>query len=395
MSDPSDSGVAPLPGTQPGVEQQVAPQQWPPQAGVQDMSLEEYERQTYPEPYAQPQPQPSKRKRTGLIVGLVSGGALLFLMIVAGIIGAVALSTSHSPEHPVAAYLRALGSGNASEALRLSGVHATSADLLLTDAAYRASTDHISAFTIGTTTTDGDTATVTARLTQGAQHYEQTFTLQKTGTDLLFFPTWQLQPVQLGAVLLRVNGPSDAALTVAGIAAPAGATVQLVALPGTYPIAATTASKWYTLNDASATVIGFGTAGSRPVTVTATLTQQGLAAATDAVNNYLDGCAAAATFMPPNCPFGATGQDPAYTYSNEKWTIDPRPTIEIGAWRSGGWSVTTTTPGAATFTADVSNATGHGTSSTDPIPVRVAGSITKIDDSGATFSTTVVEPATA
>lgn len=357
---------------QPAVPQHAAPRRFPP------------ERQ-----------RPQGSKRAGPIIAVVSGVALVVLLIIAGVVAAAALSASLAPERAVAAYLHALENGDATKALSISGVHPASADLLLTDAAYRAATDRISRFAIGTTAINGDTAAVTVQLAQGARRYTQTFTLDKAGANLLFFPIWRLEPVRLGAVLVRVNGPSDAAVIVAGITAPRQAAVELAAFPGTYRVTAASTSQWYTLNDASAAVIGFGTAGSKPVTVDATLTEHGVGAATDAVDNYLDGCAASTAFLPPNCPFGATGQDPAYTYTNVKWTIDPRPVFKIGAWRDGGWSVTTTTPGAATFTSDISNAKGHGTSRTDPIPVRVSGSITKIDDSGATFMTGVVNPATA
>ncbi|MEO8906924.1 MAG: hypothetical protein ABI310_02495 [Microbacteriaceae bacterium] len=430
MSDPSNhdgESVQSVPATehnqQPVEQPPVAqpPLQWvPPQP--QDMPQSEYPQPAYAPPYVQQQPQPAapepgqppyvqqqprrqppqpsaeaaprRKSRTGLIVWLVSGGVFLLLLI-AAIVGAVALTASHAPDRAVAAYLQALESGHAADALSLSGVHATSADLLLTDAAYRAATDRISHSTIGTTAVNGDTAAVTAELTQGTQRYTQTFSLEKTGTDLLFFPNWQLKPVQLGAVVVRLNGPSDLALKVAGIAAPSGATVELAALPGTYAVTPVTTSQWYTIKDESAVVTGFGSAGSKPVIMNVTLSEKGVVAATEAVNKYLDVCAASTEFLPPNCPFGAVGQDPAYTYSNQKWTLNARPVFEVGGWRSGGWVVATKTPGNATFTADVSNASGNGTSSTDPIPVRVTGYISKIDDSGATFTTLVAEPATA
>jgi hypothetical protein len=349
-----------------------------------------------PQPTPTPTPQPApKKKRTGLIVGIVSGSVFLLLLI-AGAIGYVTLTAAHAPQEAVQSYLGALKSGNASEALRLTGVTPASTDLLLTDKAYRAATNRISRFTLESSAVDGDGAAVTANITQGAARYAQSFTLVKTGKDLLFFDVWQLRPVSLGHVVVRAAIPSDAALTVAGIPVKTSSSgIDLAALPGTYAVAAADTNAWYAINGSSAEVVGFGSAASKPAAVAATLTDQGKAAGTAAVNAYLDGCAASTEFRPAGCSFGATGEDSSYTYSNQKWTMDARPVFTIGQWVPGGWAVTTTEPGSATFTATISSGDGSGTAKAGPITVRVSGFITKIDDSGATFDSLTVEPATA
>jgi hypothetical protein len=208
----------------------------------------------------------------------------------------------------------------------------------------------------------------------------------KAGKDLLFFDTWQLKPVSLGRATVEVAAPSAASFTMAGVPLkdPTG-TVSLRALPATYPVKQAGTNEYYSVDASSASVVGFGDAASTPARVSAKLTSAGLDAANAAVNTYIDGCAASTEFRPTGCSFGATGEDSAYTYTNQKWTIDPRPVFTVGSWIAGGWAVSTTTPGSATFSATIANGSGSGTASAGPINVRVTGFISKVDASGATF----------
>lgn len=343
----------------------------------------------------QPQQSP-KKKHTGLIVGILSGAVLLILIIVAAIVFALQ-SAAHTPQRAVDAYLQAMVHGNVTRALSLGGVKATSSDLLLTDAAYRAATDHITHYSLSGSVTNGDGAAVTAEITQGTEHYQQSFALVNQGKDMLFFDNWQLKPVALGRATVDVNAPSDSKVSIAGVAVHhSSELLSLRALPGTYQVKLTGSNALYEAKATDAKVVGFTGAASTPARVTATLTDAGMKSAVAAVNTYIDGCAASTDFRPAGCSFGSTGENSSYTYSNQKWTIDPRPQFTIGPWVAGGWTVRTTTPGVANFSADISDgAGGSGTATAGPIDVRVAGYISKIDASGATFESLIKEDATA
>ena len=104
--------------------------------------------------------------RIGLIVWIVSGCALLVLLVCC-IIGYLVIASAHTPQKAVAAYLGAVQHGDVSDALRLGGVKVTSSDLLLTRAAYRAATDHVIGYSLSGAVTNGDGAAVTAEITQG------------------------------------------------------------------------------------------------------------------------------------------------------------------------------------------------------------------------------------
>jgi hypothetical protein len=123
--------------------------------------------------------------------------------------------------------------------------------------------------------------------------------------------------------------------------------------------------------------------------MTTKLTAAGEQSAKDAVNAWVDGCIASTDAAPKGCSFYAYGEDSAYTYTNQKWTLDTRPAVSVGGWLSNGWLVTTTTYGRATFTADISGAGGVGTASAGPMNVNASGYITGFTDAGATFRSAI------
>jgi hypothetical protein len=328
--------------------------------------------------------------RRGAVVGIVAGGAAVVLLLVAGVVGYSAGSASHAPDRPVRAFLDDLTAGHVDQALTAAGVDHDDSDVLLTDAAYAEAKGRVTGYRVAATRTDGDTATVTAYLRQGGRDVSSTFTLDRTGTEWGVFPVWELEPPRLGAVDVSVRGPADAALRVAGQPVRTGkdGTATLTALPGTYDVAVD-GGKWYSAAATSATVAGFGGTASSPVVVTTALTAAGQQAARTAVDAWVDGCIASTEAAPPGCSFYAYGEDPAYTYTNQKWTLEARPTVTVGAWGSGGWLVTTTSSGRATFTADISGPGGVGTASAGPMDVNASGSVTGFTDSGATFRSAV------
>ncbi|MBK0296285.1 hypothetical protein IAE22_29480, partial [Bacillus sp. S34] len=176
------------------------------------------------------------------------------------------------------------------------------------------------------------------------------------------FPVWELEAPKLGAVDVSVRGPAGAKVLVGGqgVTTSKDGTATLTALPGTYDVAVD-GGKWYSADATTAR-----TAEARCV-----------------------GCIASTDAAPKGCSFYAYGEDSAYTYTNQKWTLDTRPAVSVGGWLSNGWLVTTTTYGRATFTADISGAGGVGTASAGPMNVNASGYITGFTDAGATFRSAI------
>ncbi|MBT1682029.1 hypothetical protein [Curtobacterium flaccumfaciens] len=340
-----------------------------------------------------PAPQRPRRKlRRGQLIGIISGGTAVVLLLVAGVVGYSVGSSSHSADRPVRAFLDDLTAGRVADALDDAGIEREKTDVLLGEAAYAKASDKVTGYRVAATRTDGDTATVRAYLRQGGQDVAATFTLDKTGTDWGVFPIWELQAPELGSVAVAVRGPSGASVTVAGrnVETAKDGTVSLRALPGTYDVAFD-GGKWTTARGGSASVSGFGrsTSTSTPVQMTTTLTTAGQRAAKRAVDDWVDGCIASTDAAPAGCSFYAYGQNPAYTYSNQKWTLETRPTVRVGSWTTNGWLITTTAPGRAKYTADISGAAGTGTASAGPLNVNASGYVTGFSSDGATFRSAV------
>lgn len=338
------------------------------------------------------QPRPRRRLGRRALLGIVGGAVALVLVVVLGSVGYATGSSRNAPERQVDAFLGALEHGHATAALKIAHVP-TRNQPLLTDAVYAEATDTITAHRIVSTRTSGDTADVAVVLTQGGSRIPTTFHLIAKGSTGVFFTRWQLDVVALGSVAVHVDGPSQTAVTVAGksVAPTSDDSTILSALPGTYDTAIAD-TKWYTGSAQAATVRGFASGDGR-VDITTTLTDAGKQAATDAVNGWVDGCIASTDIQPANCSFYAYGESPENTYSNQKWTLDTRPAVAVGDWTSRGWTMRTTTPGAATFTANFTGPAGTGTGTAGPISFYADGYITAFTDAGATYAPAITNPA--
>ncbi|MGK9146185.1 hypothetical protein KXS11_00970 [Plantibacter flavus] len=351
-----------------------------------------YGQQAYGQgPYATAQQQPPKKKLSKkALTGIIAGGSALVLIIVGGIVGVSVGNALHAPEVTVKAYLDALKAGKAEQALALAGTEVSAADVLLTDEAYDAASGKVSGYTIGRTTTSGDTATVQARLTQGGESIDQEFTLTKVGKDAVIFDKWKLESPELSTVQVDVLAPADAVATVGGVELTdvepiAEGSYQLRALPGTYDIALSE-SEWYSAEEMTATALGFGQA-AEPASLAVSLTDAGTTAIEEAVNAYIDGCGASTVLAPEGCPFEIRN-DTGYTPSGVTWTFDTRPTFTVGEFSGGTWAVDSDTVGrmsmTCTLTDPATGQTGPGYS-INPVDFIVGGTVEGFTDDGATF----------
>lgn len=335
------------------------------------------------------QPPKKKLSKKGL-TGIIAGGSALLLIIVGGVVGVTVGNALHAPQVTVESYLDALKSGDAEQALKLSGTEVSAADVLLTDDAYKAASGKVSGYTIGKTTTNGNTATVQARLTQGGESVDQEFTLTKVGKDAVLFDKWKLEAPELSTVQVDVVAPEDAVATVGGVDLTdvepiAEGSYQLRALPGTYDVALSE-SDWYTAEATTTTAVGFGQA-AEPATLAVALTDAGTTAVEEAVNAYIDGCGAATELAPEGCPFEIRN-DTGFTPSGVTWKFDTRPTFTVGEFSGGGWAVDSETVGrmsmTCTLTDPATGQTGPGYS-INPVDFIVGGTVEGFTDEGATF----------
>ena len=318
----------------------------------------------------------------------IATGAVLVFFLVGGMVGLSLGNAAHAPELQVQAYLDALRDGEAESALAISGTTVDSTDLLLTDEAYGNAEKRITGYTIGDSTVDGETATVTTTISQGGVQYKHDFSLTRAGRDAVVFDRWALDEPDLGAVSVGVSAPEDAVVEVGGVdasSARSGEIVELRALPGTYAVALGGDTTWYTADTTAASVVGFGSDADDAGLLAVTLTDAGTQSATDAVNAWLDDCIASTELAPAGCPFSATNSL-NYDISNLVWTVT-RPAFSIGEFSNGVWPVETEDEGSAQATADARDpATGEtGQIFTDEFAFDIGGAIDGFSDAGASY----------
>ena len=344
---------------------------------------------------ASPPPIAMRPKRTGLFVGLIGGGILLLALIIGGGAWFAVQTAAHTPQAAARPFLTALASGDVAAIKRLGHISTTSP--LVSQRVYSKTQGHITAYRVRPGTSDSQSATVLVTYTQNGDRHTETLSLEKTGTDLLFFPTWKLEPVKLPTIGVQLEAPADSSAVVNGVPVQRdGASTALVdVLPGDYDIELAD-SRYYQADGQSLWITALQASGSKPttsVTLQARLTESGRTAATAAVNTWVTDCIAQQTITPSGCSFGLLDDYPDVRLTNQRWTLVKAPQFDIGLanggdWEDGGWIVTTVTPGSATFRADASLSDGRSGTLTSlaPVKVSVEGAVTGFDAHGhATF----------
>ncbi|GAB3393002.1 hypothetical protein GCM10027568_21260 [Humibacter soli] len=334
-----------------------------------------------------------KRKRSGLLIGLIGGGVLVLALLVACGVWFGLETTAHTPQAAAEPFMRALVKGDVAGALQAGNIDDTS--VLVTQKVYSQTKDHITAFSIARGTTGSATASVVVGYKLGGHRYSETLQLKNSGKDMLFFTKWVLEPVTLPRLAVAVDGPDTASVRVnnASIGVDHGGSTSLPVLPGRYDVVMATNAD-YSAPGESTTVtslVGSSNSSARTVTLAATLTDTGKKAASAAVNAWVAACVASPALQPAGCSFGLINDYPGIQLSNQKWTLVTAPTFTIGDWGSHGWIVDTTAKGSATFLADASASDGStGTFFSEaPVPVAVSGEITGFDKSGNAIFTSV------
>lgn len=306
-----------------------------------------------------------RRKRVPLIAA-IAGGAVLLV----GGTGATyaVLAAQHAPEHYVQSFLQELVDGHASLALDyVSDVPEMSP--LLADKVYSAATDRISAFTVTGTAVEGDHATVSATITQGATESDRSFTLTRVGRDAVF-DIWSIDGGQLPTFRIAFPRPDSVNLTANGVAIDKFP-VEVPALPGTYAFAANGTTEQFDVAPAAGTV-SFAKADTKvKVPLSVILTEQGATAAQSAVAAHMAACFAQTVLAPTGgCGYSVIDEDPP-SLSNQRWTLLTPPTFTFGAWAGtgadGGWPLIPGAGGSLRWDADIPNGTAD-TSWSDYMP---------------------------
>ena len=262
---------------------------------------------------------------------------LVFALLAAGFAASVlALNNDlYSAGGFVRSYLAALQRGDADEALAMDGVVGDGGPLLVDAAVGGFDTVHI----ISDVELDGQ-HTVRAGYTMGGQELVTQYTVERVGTRLGFFSTWRFAVSPTASVTVRVD--HDTRFSANGVDLTVGQFTVLV------PTAVTLKhdTEWLAALKVVAAVTEVGSTVDAGLEVAP---KEGFAAAaTEAIGEFLDGCAAQQVLKPTGCPFGT---DVANRLNElPTWTIVD---YSIGALEPAETAWQTTGAGTAHITVDV------------------------------------------
>lgn len=279
---------------------------------------------------------PARKKRVRLLVLVV--GAVVLLAVLAAVVFSVLGRTAFGPEKRAEEFLGAVTGGDVGHSTELADPNVnTERRALLEDAVYEAADNRVSSYSVTDTTVTGDTATVTAAVTQDNVTTPVTLGLVSDGRDGLF-RSWRIE--DSGESLYRtvsVEVPAGVGeLSVNGQDVPVERrqeprTVEFTALPGDYRLGIETDSKYLTFGDTRTARLRMDGSGySEPLRFESATTPALESEVARQVEEKLDRCARATEFEPEGCPFGYTtlsGEDE--DYRNPRWSITEYPAYTV------------------------------------------------------------------
>ncbi|MBK4347295.1 hypothetical protein [Lacisediminihabitans changchengi] len=292
-----------------------------------------------------------ERRRRAIIIGSSVGGVVA-VVVLAAVAISVVNATVFSPQRQVEAYLSALESGHAKDALALGHVDVGEAGLeLLTDRALAATSTRITGHTALSGTITGDNAYVSTRAEQSGTSIPVSYSLHRTGKTWLFFDTWALNPVELPTLDIVVPQGAEK-VTVNGVSVPVeaarkdGEGTRLAVFPGRYSVQMGGDTTWVTAAPQKKLITPASVAGES-VELTLEPTAAFHKEIDSQMGTFLAGCVASHEIEPSGCPFRY------YSYgdtSNVVWSLKSPPAYSLIQDFNGGWAIETKEAGEADVT---------------------------------------------
>ena len=300
------------------------------------------------------QPQPVSR-RSKIVAGGVVGALVLGVLawIVLGQIG----KRYFGPEGVALDYASAVVDGRASDAIEAGQINVADRHrLLLTDDVYQSVDGPPAAAEVTDVeeSEDGESATVTLEFEQGGQRFTQTVEADRAGRQKLFFPKWELQPVELPSASLTVAAdkvevgdqtvdlaehaePDDERLAPLGTddeSQPPSYRVNLPALPGKYSFGLPS-TKFLEADPVEVSISADQTGGeddgnySEEGETLAAEPREALSEELDAqIKKKIDGCVS--NFDENACPWDTSFDDTA-DYSKRSFTVKEYPSASVSS----------------------------------------------------------------
>jgi len=331
---------------------------------------------------------PTDRARKRWLLPVIIGGVAVVVLGGVGIAYAT-ISSQHTPTNTVSHYLDALIDGDAEGALDSLGDIPKDQRQLLSDSVFSQATDRITDYTITTETVDGEKATVTVEIEQGGEASTHDLALSAGDREMGLFTNWKVDPASLPTVQVSFSGPEGFGVAVNGEDVSAATAEASPMFPGTYEFEPISPSEMYATAPVSQTVTLDTVGEAVPIALSATLSEEGVAAAQAAFNAHLDQCLAATTIVPGNrCGYGMRPV-PGSNYSNVRWTATERPQVDFPAWtEEKGWEVQLISSGDLRMDGDYTDSEGGGIVFVDVTTYTPKGGVTFDADGNAVYTST-------
>lgn len=259
----------------------------------------------------------------------------LLCAVAAGIVGiALVNAYVYGPEQQIRNYMQALRAGNGEAALGI--LHADIPEgnpAMLDGKALEASVDGLDDVSIGDPeTVSDDRVEVPVGYTLDGRQASTTFTLERTGTNWLFFDTWAFVPATLPSLDVSIVNEDRAKLNGELVALPQGKGTFPVLYPGSYT--SHYQGQYFTAAKTGAAVTD--ASDGNLIALATQPTDKLRSTVSDDIDHYLDACAEQNRLGPTDCPF--------FHYTNDEivgditWKITDYPNISIEAY-DGRWVI--------------------------------------------------------
>ena len=268
------------------------------------------------------------------MIKVLAAWLLGLMVVVAAAIATVVVVNSHifNPEEQVHDYLDALTDGDGERALGLLNAAVPDANAAMLDGApLQQSMAAVEDVAVGEAVEVGDgRVEVTITYTVRGTAHSSTFPLERTGTEWLFFNTWEFVPSVLPTLELSVINQAEATLNGSRVGMPGGRNEFSVFYPGDFEAHYT--SEYFAAP--AQTVAVTDRSGGQRIALATEATDVLVEAVDGQVRRFLDECAAQTVFQPANCPFNFQTEN--RVAGDIRWSITEYPTVTIEPF-NGNW----------------------------------------------------------
>lgn len=259
------------------------------------------------------------------------------MLAIVAAIATVTLVNTHlfAPHQQVESYLEALRQGEGERALGLLNATVPDANAALLDGpALQRATQGVENVEVGSPRPSGENRVeVDVTYTINGTGHTTVFLLEKTGTEWLFFNSWEFVPSTLPTLEVSVINQNEATLNGTRVLMPEGRNQFAVFYPA--EVDAHYTSEYFAA-PAQTVAVTDRQQGPARLNLETGATPALTEAVTEQLKTFLDECASQTVFQPANCPFGFETEN--RVAGPITWSITEYPDVRIEPF-NGDWVI--------------------------------------------------------